>query len=204
MDASAMRSLKPQLRRYLKEFDECFARKDTRSHLPVYIEGQLSDLERKSVEPIALRSGVAVRTLQEFLSQHRWDQDRMREVLQQRVSDREESVARVGLIDDTGVVKKGEKTPGVQRQYCGAAGKVDNALVTVHLSYASGEFHCLLDGEVFLPESWEADRERCAEAGIPKQVHYRPKTQIALELVGRALSNGVEFDWLTFDAGYGD
>lgn len=204
MDMAAMRSLKPHLRRYLKQFDECFARKDTRSHLPVYIEGQLSELERKSVEPIALRAGVSVRTLQEFLSQHRWDEARMRDRLQQRVAARKESLPRIGLIDDTGVVKKGDKTPGVQRQYCGAAGKVDNALVTVHLGYACGAFHCLLDGEVFLPEAWEADQVRCREAGIPAHVVYRPKTAIALELVDRACDNGVEFEWLTFDAGYGD
>ena len=204
MDISAMRSLKPQLRRYLKQFDDCFARKDTRSHLPVYIEGQLSDLERKSIEPIALRAGVAVRTLQEFLSQHRWDEAQMRERIQQRVAKRAESLPRIGLIDDTGVAKKGAKTPGVQRQYCGALGKVDNALVTVHVGYASGEFHCLLDGEVFLPRAWEADRARCREAGIPDAVGYRPKTEMALALVDRASGNGVVFDWLTFDAGYGD
>jgi SRSO17 transposase len=204
MDITAMRSLKPQLRRYLKQFDDCFARKDTRSHLPVYIEGQLSDLERKSIEPIALRAGVAVRTLQEFLSQHRWDEGRMRERLQQRVAKRVESLPRIGLIDDTGVAKKGDKTPGVQRQYCGALGKVDNALVTVHLGYTSGEFHCLLDGEVFLPAAWEADRARCREAGIPDEVGYRPKTEMALALYDRASSNGVVFEWLTFDAGYGD
>jgi len=76
-------------------------------------------------------------------------------------------------------------------------------MVTVHLAYAQGDFHCLLDGELFLPESWAADRERCRAAGIPEEVDYRPKWQIALELYDRARANGVQFEWLVFDEGYG-
>jgi len=74
MDADQIRDLKPTLRRYLKHFDDCFARRDTRAHLPVSVGGQLPDLPAKSCEPIALAAGVAPRTLQEFLSQHRWEE----------------------------------------------------------------------------------------------------------------------------------
>lgn len=109
----------------------------------------------------------------------------------------------MGIIDETSFVKKGDKTPGVQRQWCGTVGKKENCTVTVHLGYASGDFHCLLDGELFLPESWADDRERCREAGIPETMIYRPKWEIALELYDRARTNGVEFAWLTFDEGYG-
>jgi len=73
----------------------------------------------------------------------------------------------------------------------------------VHLGYAVDDFHCLIDGELFLPESWDQDRERCREAGIPDTVVYRPKWQIALELYDRAVEKGLHFDWLTFDEGYG-
>ena len=76
-------------------------------------------------------------------------------------------------------------------------------MVTVHLGYACGEFHCLLDGELFLPEDWSADRQRCREAGIPAAMTYRPKWQIALELLDRAVGRGIHFEWLTFDEGYG-
>jgi SRSO17 transposase len=76
-------------------------------------------------------------------------------------------------------------------------------MVTVHLGYAQGDFHCLLDGDLFLPEDWAADRERCREAGIPDDVEYRPKWQIALDLHDRAAANGVAFDWLACDEGYG-
>ena len=87
MDAEQIRRLQPMLTRYLKRFDDCFSRKDTRAHLSVYVEGQLSDLERKSVEPIALAAGVPVRTLQEFLSQHRWQEDLARDRLQKIVAE---------------------------------------------------------------------------------------------------------------------
>lgn len=203
MDAEQIRRLGPKLRQYLGEFDDCFARKDTRAHLPIYVSGQLSDLERKSVEPIALEARMPVRTLQEFLSQHVWDQGRMRDRLQAMVVRDYAAADSVGIIDETSFVKKGDKTPGVQRQHCGAIGKVENCLVTVHLGYAAGDFHCLLDGDLFLPEAWAEDRERCREAGIPEEVVYRPKTQIALDLLDRARGNGVEMAWLTFDEWYG-
>src|SRR5262249_24856288 len=105
--------------------------------------------------------------------------------------------------DDTGCPKKGDQTPGVQRQYCGASGKVDNCVVTVHLGYAALDFHCLLDSDLYLPESWAADRPRCQRGGIPEALGYRPKWQIALALSGRAVVNGVRFAWLPFDAVYG-
>ena len=203
MDAQQMRQLKPKLLRFLDQFDDCFPRKDTRAHLPVYVSGQLSDIPEKSVEPIALNAGVPPRTLQEFLSQHHWDHDRMRDRLQQIVRDEHPGPHSIGIIDETSDVKKGDKTPGVQRQWCGTVGKNENCIVTVHLGYARDDFHCLLDGELYLPESSVRDRDRCREAGIPDDMVYRPKWKIALELYDRALGNGLHFDWLTFDEGYG-
>ena len=168
MDAEQIRGLQPMLAGYLKRFADCFSRKDTRKHLSVYVAGQLSDLERKSVEPIALAADVPVRTLQEFLSQHRWREDLVRDRLQSIVAAEHASAHAVGIIDETSALKKGNKTPGVQRQYLGAVGKQDNGIVTVHLAYAADDFHCLLDGELFLPESWSEDRQRCREAGISR------------------------------------
>jgi len=203
MDISQIRKLKPKLRNYLTRFDDCFPRKDTRAHLPTYVSGQLSDIPEKSVEPIAINAGVAPRTLQEFLSQHHWDQERLRDQLQDIVRDEHSGPHSVGLIDETSDVKKGDKTPGVQRQWCGSLGKKENCVVTVHLGYARDGFHGLLDGELYLPESWPEDRERCRQAGIPDEMTYRPKWQIALELYDRAIVNGLRFDWMTFDEGYG-
>ena len=205
MDADEVRRLEPWLWEYLGYFDDCFARRDTRAHLPIYICGQLSHLERKSVEPIALEAGVAVRTLQEFLSHLEWDHVRMRDRLQQLVRDEHTGgkAEVIGIIDETGWVKKGDKTPGVQRQYLGCVGKQENGIVTVHLGVSVGEFHALLDGDLFLPERWSEDRQRCQAAGIPDDVVYRPKTGIALESYDRARANGLKFDWLTFDEWYG-
>jgi SRSO17 transposase len=203
MDAQQIRGLRPMLGRFLKRFDDCFARKDTRAHLSVYVEGQLSDLERKSVEPIALAADVPVRTLQEFLSQHRWQEDLARDRLQQLVAQEHAHPHSVGIIDETSFVKQGDKTPGVQRQYLGTVGKQENGIVTVHLTYAADDFHCLVDGELFLPESWASDRTRCQEAKIPEEMTYRPKTEIALELLDRASGNGIRFGYLTFDEWYG-
>lgn len=203
MDADQIRGLKPMLTRYLKRFGDCFARRDTQAHLPVYVGGQLSDLPAKSCEPIALEAGVAPRTLQEFLSQHKWDESRMRARLQELVVSDHAGPNSIGIIDETSDVKKGDKTPGVQRQWCGKVGKKENCLVTVHLGYATGDFHCLIDGDLFLPESWSEDRERCRAAGIPDDVVYRPKWQISLAIYDRSRENGVTFDWLSFDEGYG-
>ncbi len=203
MDAVEIRGLKPKLRKYLQSFGECFGRSDTRAHLNTYVTGQLSKLDRKSVEPIALAAGVAPRTLQQFLNSLAWDQDQLIDTLQWRIARDHTSEHSVGLIDETGCPKKGDKTPGVQRQWCGATGKKDNCVTTVHLGYAVDDFHCLLDSELFLPESWSEDRSRCRAAHIPAEMVYRPKWRIALELYDHARANGVSFAYLTFDEGYG-
>ncbi len=203
MDVPMIRGLKKKLTKFLSRFADCFSRQDTRAHLPVYVKGQLSDLSEKSVEPIALHGGVAPRTLQQFLSSHVWDEGAMRDRVQQIVVKEHGGPNQIGIIDETSQEKKGDKTPGVQKQWCGTLGKTENCMVTVELAYAQDDFHCILDGELFLPESWSADRERCREAGIPDVLVYRPKWQIALELYDRAVANGVRFDWMTFDEGYG-
>jgi len=203
MDADRIRQLKPMLTRYLKEFDDCFARCIGRSHFATYINGQLSNLGEKSCEPIALAAGIPPRNLQGFLSFYHWNEDLARQRLQHIVVRDHAAPNAIGVIDETSDVKKGDKTPGVKRQWCGTVGKTENCIVTVHLAYAAGDFHCLLDGDLFLPEDWSNDRVRCREAGIPDDVVYRPKWRIALELFDRARDNGATFDWLVFDEGYG-
>ena len=203
MDAKTLKSFVPEFTRFVDRFADCFHDHRCRKHLPVYLRGQLSDLPRKSIEPIAIASGVATRTLQEFLSHLSWDHERMLDQLQQIVAAEHAGPGTVGLLDETSFVKKGTKTPGVQRQWCGTLGKVDNCVVTVHLGYTQGDFQCLLDGDLFLPESWDNDRARCQDADIPDSIVYRPKWRIGLEQYDRAVANGIHFDWLTFDEGYG-
>src|SRR5258708_4055258 len=209
MDAEQIRDLTPRLMEYVSRFHDCFRRPENREHLAVYVQGQLSNLEQKSVEPIALKAGIRPRTLQQFLGAYRWDEDLVRRRLRrlrrlhEMVAGEHASPHSVGIIDETSDVKKGAKTPGVQRQYCGAVGKQDNCIVTVHLGYAVDDFHCLIDGELFLPESWSNDRDRCREAGVPDDMVYRSKSRIALELYDRAVAHGVRMEWLTFGEWYG-
>jgi SRSO17 transposase len=155
---------------------------------------------------------MCVRSLQLLLTQHDWDETGLRDAMQRRVVQehlpspgevREDPVGVVGWIDETSVAKKGQKTPGVQRQYCGATGKIDNCVVTVHLAVGYGWFSCLLDSDLYVPQSWIENPKRCKEAGIPAGWPFLSKCEIALEQVKRALGNGVRFDWIGFDEGYG-
>jgi SRSO17 transposase len=200
--------LGPGFGSYLCRFRGCFLQKRTAAHFDNYCRGLLSDLPRKSVEPMALAAGTAVRTLQEFLTTAAWDFAQVRDLHQQRVAEAlaelpADPVGTVGVFDETSAVKKGDQTPGVQRQYLGCAGKVENGIVTVHVAVAKGRFKALLDADLYLPESWDVDRPRCRAAGIPDAVRYRPKWRIALEQLARLEGRGITFDWLTFDEGYG-
>lgn len=195
--------LRRSLDEFLKQFDDCLKSRPSRDHLRTYVSGQTSSLPRKSIEPLALHANVAPRTLQEFLSLHRWDHSAMRQRVQHLVMREHAAENAIALIDETSVAKKGAKTVGVQRQYCGATGKIDNCVVSVHLGYATRDFATLVDGDLFLPEGWSQDRERCREAGLPEAAVHRPKWQIALDLLQRSLQNGMRFKYLTADEGYG-
>ena len=200
--------LGPAFASYLGKFRSCFVRKTTAGHFDTYCRGLLSDLPRKSVEPIALEAGTAVRTLQEFLVTARWDHTRARDLLQRHLADGldglpGDDLGTIGLIDETSCQKWGDQTPGVQRQYLGCVGKIDNGIVTVHLAVARGTFQALLDADLFLPEEWAADRDRCQAAGIPDDIGHRSKWQLALDQYLRARRMGLSFDWLVFDEGYG-
>jgi SRSO17 transposase len=200
--------LGPALADYLDQFLFCCNYTQTFRHLGTYCRGLLSDLKRKTAEPIALASGTGVRTMQLFLTQHGWHDDRARQLLQQHVAAvvpglPDDGTGTVGVIDESGHAKKGDKTPGVQRQYCGELGKKENCIVTVHLAVARERYKTLIDADLFLPVCWDEDRQRCEEAGIPEDLHHRPKWQIALEQYNRAVANGLHFDWVTFDEAYG-
>ena len=203
MDADTILRIRPALTEYLRGFDPCMGRVPNRSHLDTYISGQLSHLQRKSVEPMADAAGVPPRTLQEFLSLLKWDDLGVIDHLQRQVARRHPDPHSIGIIDETSFKKRGQKTACVQRQHCGSLGKVENCVVTVQLGYAAGDFHTLLDGVPYLPEeSWD-DPYRRRAAGIPDEIVYRPKWFIAQEMIEHAQTNGIRFGWLTFDEGYG-
>lgn len=208
MTEQEIAGLGPAFATYLGRFRRCFLQKRTTAHFDNYCRGLLSDLPRKTVEPIALEAGTAVRTLQEFLTTTRWDHDHMRDLLQRQLADTlaelpTDTLGTVGILDETSCRKWGDETPGVQRQYLGCVGKIDNGIVTVHVAVAKGRFQALLDADLYLPKAWADDRQRCRHAGIADDVRCRPKWRIALDQLIRLHGNGVAFDWLVFDEGYG-
>lgn len=215
MNAEQLRSLQPALGSWIERFRVCFKRETTFEHFRCYLLGLMAELKRKSVEPIALAAGVAVRTLQEFLAFFVWDHQRMDRQLTQMVVNRPRGGGRAGGAGDGGIVvldasghaKRGDKTPGVQRQYCGETGKIDNCVIGQHLLYtdndAKNPFCCVLASGLFLPECWDADRERCREAGIPDQVRHRPKWTIALDQLRDVIASGLRPAWAVFDEDYG-
>lgn len=199
----ALESLPDELEQFASELDACVKTSPSRLHLRTYLAGQIGERPRKSVEPIALAAGVPPRTLQGFLASHRWDEQAMKGCLQARIARSHGGPDAIALVDETGQPKKGDRTPGVKRQHCGATGKVDNCLVTVHLGYVVGDFHALLAGDPFVPEDWIADEERCRAAGIPKGLAFRTKWQIALDQLIEATDRGVKLRWLCADEYYG-
>ena len=209
MTDQQIRDLGPAFSSYLRPYHAFCNQARTAPHLDAYCRALLTDAPRKTAEPNGLASGTAVRTLQKFLTTTHWDHLALRDEFQTRMGrtlrelPADDGLGTVGVIDETSDTKKGDQTPGVQRQYLGCVGKVENGIVTVHMAAARGNFRTLLDADVYVPKSWDEDRGRCDRAGVPEEVVYRPKWLIALEQYFRLKTNGVVFDWLTFDEGYG-
>jgi SRSO17 transposase len=203
MDVNTVKSIGKELKQFLKKFDGCFSRSEPRESLQIYVQGQLSDLERKSIEPIALAAGIPPRTLQYFLSSAQWNHPLMCDRIQQVVAAEHAHPQAIGVIDESANPKKGWHTCGAQRQWCGNLGKVDNCVVGVHLGYVYHDFQCLIDSDLFLPEDWINDLDLRRETKVPEEIVFRTKPEIALEQVTRALHNGICFSALTFDELYG-
>ena len=210
MTAQQIASLQPALAALIRRFRPYFNRQATFEHFQCYLLGLLADLKRKSIEPIALSAGVAVRSLQEFLAFFKWDHQRVNDELQRLVANEHggaSAVGGIGVLDASAHPKSGGKTPGVQRQYCGQTGKIDNCVVGQHLLYTDNDptnpFGCVLASDLFLPKSWDEDRARCQEAGIPDHVRHRTKWRLGLDQVQQAIGHGVRFAWVTFDEDYG-
>ncbi len=207
MNAEQVASLVPALETFLERFRPFFKREKTFGYLSKYIGGLLSDLGRKSIEPIALAMDVPVRTLQEFLSFFVWDDERLDDAMQRLVADEHASPGALGILDASGHPKQGDMTPGVHHQYCGERGKQENCVVGQHLLYTDADpnnaFTCVLDSQLYVPQKWIKDPDRCQEAGIPPSMPFRPKWQIGLDQVRRAIGNGIRMMYVVADADYG-
>jgi SRSO17 transposase len=196
-------SLGKELAKFLALFRHCFRSCPGFALLQVYVQGLLSDLQRKNVEAIALERGTPPRTLQRFLESIKWDEAGVRDQGQRLVAREHTHPEAIGCVDESGTAKSGSHTVGATRQWLGSRGKVDNGVVGVHLSYAAPGFQCLLDSEVYLDKEWAADAVRRKQNYVPDEVEFRTKPQIAMDLIDRALAHGVRVQAWTFDEGYG-
>jgi SRSO17 transposase len=207
MNCEQLASLEPALARFLDTIRHCFKRDKTFTYLRKYMLGLMAELQRKSIEPIALTCGIAVRTLQEFLAFYTWDHQLVDKTLIRQVIERQHGRSSIGILDGSAHTKQGTYTPGVQRQWCGETGKRDNCVIGQHLLYTDNDsknpFSCVVASDLYLPESWDDDRDRCRRAGIPEEITYRPKWKIGIEQIERVMAEGLRFDYVTFDEEYG-
>ena len=180
-----------------------FARVEPRRRARAFVLGLVSGLRRKNCWTIAEQAGDATPDgMQHLLAAARWDADAVRDDLRGYVIDYLGSPGAVLVVDETGDVKKGKASAGVQRQYSGTAGRVENCQVAVFLSYASPAGHALIDRELYLPGSWIADPARCAAAGISPTTVFATKPGLARRMIGRALDAGTPAGWVTGDEVY--
>jgi SRSO17 transposase len=164
----------------------------------------LSNIPRKNGWQLAEQVGDRTPYgLQQFLYRATWDADEVRDDLQVYVRQQLGDPQAVLVVDESGFVKKGAHSVGVGAQYCGCVGRVTNCQVGVFLTYATGQGHTFLDRALYLPESWTADRERCRAAGVPDEVAFATKPELAQQMLARALAAGVVAKWVTADSVYG-
>ena len=181
-----------------------FARAEPRRRALAYVRGLLAPLERKNGWQLAEAAGDASPDgVQDFLARMRWDADAVRDDLRGYVVEHLGDRHAVLVVDETGFVKKGTKSAGVQRQYSGTAGRIENCQIGVFLGYAGRHGPALIDRALYLPERWAADRARRSEAGVPEDTAFATKPKLARAMLARAFAAGVPCAWVTGDSVYG-
>jgi SRSO17 transposase len=182
----------------------CFARSETRERVKAYLQGLLSPIERKNGWQLAEEVGLSTPyAMQYLLNRAVWESDKVRDQLQAYVREMIGDADGILVIDETGFLKKGKKSVGVQRQYSGTAGRIENCQLGVFLTYASQAGHTLVDRELYLPKSWTQDRERCRAADVPEEVVFATKPELAARMLWRTLDAGLGAKWVTGDTVYG-
>lgn len=197
--------------RWREHFDTAFARiagrfgrVEPRRQARAFLLGLLSDVDTRSSWQLAEQAGHASpHRMQRLLGEAVWDADKVRDDLRQYVVDELGDPRGVLVLDDTGDVKKGNLSVGVQRQYTGTAGRIENAQVSVFLAYATDAGRALIDREMYLPKVWAEDRQRLERAGVPEDVTFATKNALGRRMLARALEAGVPAGWATADEFYG-
>ncbi len=196
-----------ELRGFHQQFADCFNRSESREHFYNYMAGQFSDLERKSIEPIALAvKDGNVRAMQRFVSDSPWDDTNIGIKYRSMVNVDLGSPNGALIFDESGFVKKGDDSIGVARQYCGTIGKVDNCQVGVFAAYTSEQGYAIIDKRLYIPEKWHNDeygirREKC---GLPKDATFRTKPELAADMLKEVYSENIlPFKYVLADSIYG-
>jgi SRSO17 transposase len=181
-----------------------FARAEPRRRVLAYLRGLLGNVGRKNGWQLAEHAGERTPDgMQRLLATAEWDPELVRDDLRAYVVEHLGDPGGVLVMDETGFLKKGTTSVGVQRQYSGTAGKVDNCQLGVFLAYASPKGRAMIDRELYLPESWTDDEARCQAAKVPEEVGFRTKPELAQLMLERALDAGVPASWVTADEVYG-
>ena len=196
-----------EMTEYINLFEPAFQRVEQMEWSKVYLRGLLGNAQRKNIEQIALELNEKVRSLQHFMGQSRWKAEPVIETHQRLVAESLGEPDGVALIDESGIVKQGDDSVGVAAQYCGSVGKIANSQVGVYLGYASRKGYSLIEGQLFMPETWfdEEHAAKRADCGVPADLKSQTKPEIGLELLRRAIQRGsLPFQWVAADELYGD
>jgi SRSO17 transposase len=181
-----------------------FVRSEPRQRALAYLKGLLGNVERKNGWQLAEYVGDSTPDgIQRLLNSHEWDADLVRDDLRSYVVEYLADPQSVLIVDETGFIKKGTKSVGVQRQYSGTAGRIENCQLGVFLAYASPKGRTFIDRELYLPKEWIEDQPRCEEAGVPERTAFATKPQLALWMLKRTRAAGVVTSWVTGDEVYG-
>src|SRR2546425_566698 len=181
-----------------------FRRAEVRRRVRRYLQGLLATVERKNGWQMAEELGEAnAHGVQRLLEEADWDEEGVRDELRTYVIEQLGETGGILVVDETGFIKKGKKSAGVARQYSGTAGRRENSQIGVFLLYASSKGAAFIDRALYLPQAWTADRVRCREAGIPDEVKFATKGELAQQMLARAFAAGVPAEWVVGDTVYG-
>jgi SRSO17 transposase len=205
MDEQQLLALKPELDHFLDRFAALFGAEQNQAHARCFVQGLLHQGERRNSENIAQAiANCNVRNLQAFITTGVWHDAALLAQLRGCVLEALADEDAVCNYDETGFPKKGSKSVGVKRQYCGTLGRTDNCQIGVFANYCSARGHTFMDRRLFLPQQWADDLARRKEAGVPAAVVFRTKPELALEMLTEAVAEGVPFRWVGGDSVYGD
>lgn len=206
MDAAAVGNWQAHFEQLAEQIGSCFARCDLRRRATAYVRGLVGPVRRKNGWQLAEHLGDATpHGVQRLLDRARWDADALRDELVRYACEHLLTKADGGvlIVDETGFLKKGDKSVGVQRQYSGTAGRIENCQIGVFLALAGPRGRALIDRDLYLPKSWCEDQERCREAHVPQDVGFATKPQLAMRMIDRAWRAGVRPPWVLGDEVYG-